>query len=132
MSKPCRHSVMIAVTFAIGISVAAQADEQSAFDMACKQAGPSLQSLTRRQVTGDIYEYTAILAVGSGPYDRVGVHRVVRESAPWVAAPSSRAILLNHGDFSSFDTAFLLSASSHAVAADHSLAAALAEAGLDI
>jgi pimeloyl-ACP methyl ester carboxylesterase len=65
------------------------------------QAPPSV-----RHISGDVYEYVYILATGPGPYDRIGVHRVVRtlEGRPVAVGD---AVFLLHGDAGSFDDEFL-------------------------
>jgi hypothetical protein len=63
-------------------------------------------SIARRPLGDDIAEVTVTASVGSGPYDRLGIHRVVRELAPFVPASTQRAVVLLHGDFATFDTNF--------------------------
>ncbi|HSN85213.1 MAG TPA: hypothetical protein VL025_00580, partial [Thermoanaerobaculia bacterium] len=55
----------------------------------------------------NIAEYTFRLPVGTGAYDVIGLHRSVRETAPWVPAASSRSLMLVHGDIGGFRAAFL-------------------------
>ena len=61
----------------------------------------------RRVLSGNIVEYSFRVPVGPGPHDVIGVHRVVRETAPWVPAHSPKGILLAHGDVWNFRAAFL-------------------------
>lgn len=67
---------------------------------------PSTVSLTREHVRGDLYHYSALIRVGQGPNASIRVHRIVREVAPFVPARSRHAVMLMHGDFSTFDTNF--------------------------
>lgn len=62
---------------------------------------------TREQVAGDVYHYTYVLRVGSTANATIGVHRVVRERAPWRPRRSRDAIMFTHGDFASFTTNFV-------------------------
>lgn len=63
-------------------------------------------SFSRERVTGDVYHYSLVLPLGSGPNAAVRVHRVVRELAPFVPRPTPHAAMLMHGDFSTFVTNF--------------------------
>jgi hypothetical protein len=91
------------------------------------QAQPNLQTPQpeRRVLSGDIVEYSFQVRVGAGTHDVIGVHRVVRETAPWVPARSSKGILLAHGDIWSFRAAFLADPA-------HSIPVFLAQNGVDV
>jgi pimeloyl-ACP methyl ester carboxylesterase len=64
-------------------------------------------SLERRILAGDVAEYTFDLRVGPGPYDVLGVHRVVRETAPFQPVRAVDSLFLLHGDIWGFRAAFL-------------------------
>jgi pimeloyl-ACP methyl ester carboxylesterase len=97
-------------------------------DQALAQAGCSIQNqISRKQLAGDIYEYSAILKVGPGPYDKIGLHRVVAEKAPWIPATARNAVMMIHGDSCNFDMAFATPNSSQ-----ESLAIYLAQQGVDV
>lgn len=78
----------------------------------------------RRVLTGNIAEYSYTLRVGPGPYDQIGIHRIVKELAPNHPARSNRAVLLAPGDIWNFRAAFLTGA--------HPLPVFLAENGVDV
>lgn len=89
---------------------------QKATERACQRAERvqigfsgecTASSLQRRVLTGDVVEYTFDVRVGSGPYDVIGLHRVVRESAPFEPAGTGESVLLLHGDIWGFQAAFL-------------------------
>jgi pimeloyl-ACP methyl ester carboxylesterase len=82
------------------------------------------QSIERRVLTGNIAEYSFRLRVGPGPYDEIGVHRVVKELRPNAPARNSRAVFLAPGDIWNFRAAFLTGA--------HPLPVFLAENGIDV
>ena len=63
-------------------------------------------AVTRQHVSGDVYHYTYLLPVGSGPNARLAIHRMARERAPWIPRRSRDAIVLMHGDFATFGTNF--------------------------
>ncbi|HBL29729.1 MAG TPA: hypothetical protein DD490_23075, partial [Acidobacteria bacterium] len=58
-------------------------------------------------LTGDVAEYTFDVRLGTGPYDAITVHRVVRESAPFRPRPTRDSLFLLHGDIWGFRAAFL-------------------------
>jgi pimeloyl-ACP methyl ester carboxylesterase len=68
---------------------------------------PAFSSFERRVVARGVAEYSFKLRVGNGPYDVIGLHRVVKESAPNVPAPAAQAVFLAHGDLWGFRPAFL-------------------------
>jgi len=69
-----------------------------------------VSAIQRRTLTADVAEYFFTVRVGPGPYDQIGVHRVVKEIAPYVPVHAGRAVLLAHGDIWKFDAAFLTGA----------------------
>lgn len=67
----------------------------------------SASALQRRVLTGNVVEYTFDVRVGTGPYDVIGLHRVVREAAPFQPIQTDDSVLLLHGDIWGFRAAFL-------------------------
>lgn len=53
-----------------------------------------LKSFTRKNLVDDIYEYSVVLKVGTGEFDRIGLHRVVKEKKPWIPVKTKKASLL--------------------------------------
>ncbi len=91
-----------------------------------------LESVTRTPVVGDVVHYEAVVRLGAGPYDKIGLHRVVRETQPRSPIHTQHSVMLLHGDVSTFETSFLLTAHSNAVPAGHAVAAYLAQHGVDV
>jgi hypothetical protein len=91
-----------------------------------------VSAIQRRAITAHVAEYSFTVRVGSGPYDRIGVHRVVKEIAPNVPIHTGKAVFMAHGDIWGFDGAFLSSAASPAVPDARALPAFLAENGVDV
>ncbi|HYG63370.1 MAG TPA: hypothetical protein VEL74_12370, partial [Thermoanaerobaculia bacterium] len=107
---------------------------QKATARACQRAERALlgfegectvTSAERRVLRGDIAEYSFDVRVGAGPYDVIGVHRVVRESAPNEPVKTAQAVLFAHGDIWNFDAAFLANP-------QQALPVFLAQNGLDV
>lgn len=78
---------------------------------ACTADSPDTETttseLSRVIVVGDVVHYDFALRVGSGPNGTLHVHRIVRESSPGRPRRTTNAIMLMHGDFSSFQTNFM-------------------------
>lgn len=88
--------------------------------------------IDRHVLTGDIAYYEARLRVGPGPYDTIGIHRVVRERRPYIPIRSQRSVLLLHGDFKDFAGMFLPGFVSPNQDDGAGLAVHLADADIDV
>ena len=95
-------------------------------------APSSLQGFERRALAGDVVEYSAVVPVGPGPADRIRIHRVVRERAPFRPRATRAAVMMLHGDFSTFDSNFVLSSLPEAESPGPSLAVHLASNDIDV
>lgn len=95
-------------------------------------AAQAFSNVERRALTADVAEYSFKVRVGSGPYDQIGIHRVVKEIAPNVPARAAKGVFMVHGDVWGFDGAFLSSAASPAIPDAHALPVFLAEQGVDV
>lgn len=73
-------------------------------------AASPVSAIQRRALTADVAEYFFTVRVGSGPYDQIGVHRVVKETAPNAPVHAPRAVFLAAGDIWNFRAAFLTGA----------------------
>lgn len=112
MLKMCRAAFAVVV-----IVLSVQAFAQVA------DAAHVLRQYERRALTNDVAEYTYTVRVGDGPYDEIGLHRVVRE-IDGKPARTGRAVFLAHGDVWNFRAAFLTGA--------HPLPLFLAGRGVDV
>jgi hypothetical protein len=77
---------------------------------AAAAAAAVLSNGERRVLSGGVAEYVYKVRVGEGPYDEIGLHRIVKESAPGTPSHAARAILLAPGDIWNFRAAFLTGA----------------------
>lgn len=133
-----RTSICLLVGLAcLGSSAHALADDEEALDWneAAEDCGNfTVESVVRRDLGQSLAEYSAIVRVGPGTYDKIGVHRVVKEISPGRPIHASKAIVLAHGDLSTFDSAFLLSSSAGVGLAplSQSLGAYLALQNIDV
>src|SRR5688572_30480281 len=72
----------------------------------CDTPSPELRSLESEVCPSDVAHHRFTIPVGDGPNAKLTIHRVVRERSPGRPRPTTAAIVLMHGDFSSFDTNF--------------------------
>jgi hypothetical protein len=107
-----RAWVLVVALLACGAARRADAQSQSVahsqFNTACSANQCVVRDLQREVVTGNLVHYSATLQVGPGLYERIGIHRVVKERAPWQPTPTAEAILLGHGDALNFQAAFFM------------------------
>jgi hypothetical protein len=102
------------------------------YDLSGMGAANKVVSFDRKNVVDNIYEYTIVLKVGPGEFDKIGIHRVVKETKPNVPAREDHAVMMVHGDTSDFDSAFMMSTLSGNVARNQSLGIFLAQQGIDV
>lgn len=69
-------------------------------------SSPPVQLITHRRLVDDIFETVYSIKTGNGPYDRIQVHRVVREMRGR-PLETDKALMLLHGDVWGFNGAFL-------------------------
>jgi hypothetical protein len=89
-------------------------------------------NLQRTPLRDDIVEYSLELKVGPGEFDRIGLHRVTRERAPWRPVASGTAVFLVHGDAWSFNPIFVGGAPKAPVAREEAAALYFVERGIDV
>lgn len=105
-------------------SLALAAEAPASQGDAASAAAQAFSNVERRELAAGVAEYSFKVRVGSGPYDEIGVHRVVKEIAPNVPARSSKAVFMAHGDVWGFRGAFLSGA--------QNLPVFLAQNGVDV
>jgi pimeloyl-ACP methyl ester carboxylesterase len=108
----------------LALAAGAAKPTQVQSDSVTISVGSIFTPMERRALTANVAEYSFKVRVGSGPYDQIGLHRVVKESAPNVPIRASRAVFLAHGDIWNFRAAFLTGAKP--------LPVFLAEQGVDV
>jgi len=84
-----------------------------------------------REMIGDVAHYSYQLRIGSGPYDVIGLHRVVRERRPYWPIRTHKNIFLQHGDAVGF-VKFMFGAATPSAPDQHAVAIYLAENGVDV
>lgn len=111
----------------------AKAKLEQAANIVCQQSGKcSVGDVTREELTDGIAHYTLTLSVGDGDYDRIDVHRVVKEGTPGQAVLTDSNLFMIHGDLWDFEIAFMVSTLSEAVPAEQAMPIYLAQHGVDV
>jgi pimeloyl-ACP methyl ester carboxylesterase len=64
---------------------------------------------SRIEIAGDVVEYTYEIPIGCGQFDKIKIHRVIRERRLGVPARCPISVMMLHGDSSDFNSAFMLS-----------------------
>lgn len=102
--------------------------EQALGDSLAKASGKQAIQIIRKQIAPAIAEYVMTLKVGNGPYDLLGIHRVIKEIRPGVPMRVKEAVMMIPGDTCSFDCAFMTPVDS----SGKTMATYLADQGLDV
>ena len=150
MTKHARSAILCALLSALSFSTAQASDAalergenglRHAIANACErtiretpgfQGDCAAQRVGRRPIAGDVVIYDFELRVGPGPHDIIGLHRVVRETAPFRPVRTAEAVLFAHGDIWGFEGAFLGSLAAPSMPDDRALPVFLAENGVDV
>lgn len=117
-------------------AIAAELAEEAGWpledDQYTGQVGDCVTPVDREDLGGGIVHYSYRLQIGMGPYDAIGLHRVVREARPGHPIRTRKAIFLQHGDAVAFEGVFLFGSLSPNVPGDHSIAYYLASNDVDV
>jgi pimeloyl-ACP methyl ester carboxylesterase len=86
----------------------------------------------REVIVDDIVHYYFEVQVGSGPYDVIGLHRVVREPIECRPARAKKSVMLLHGSNAGFGPVYLYGSALASAPDDQSIAVFLAQNGVDV
>ena len=86
---------------------------------------------SREELAGDVAHYSFLIRTGPGEYDRIMVHRVVKEHRPYRPIRTRHNIFLQHGDAVGF-VKFLYGPAAPSVPDDHAAAIYLAQNDVDV
>ncbi|MBD3220483.1 hypothetical protein GF314_04505 [bacterium] len=90
-----------------------------------------LRDWSREVLIDDIVHYTYLVQLGPGEYDRIRLHRVVREAQPQRPIQTPHTIFLQHGDAVGF-VKFLYGPAAPSAPQDHAAAIHLAQQDIDV
>lgn len=117
----------------IEVDVASEAlsqDMRTAIQNACQSNNCLVSDLQRESIGGGIAHYSATIRVGQGAREVIGLHRVVKETSPWVPKKNlSKSVLLVHGDSGNFKSMFLVGPAGTALSA---VSGYLASSNIDV
>ena len=94
--------------------------------------GCSISGFQRTVIVPGIVHYSALVQVGPGEYDRIGIHRVVQENRPGYPIKVVGRVMLQHGDAKDFVGMFLPGVYSPGTPVDFGCAIYLARGGIDV
>lgn len=93
---------------------------------------PTILNFRRDNIGNKIAHYSFELQVGSGEHDIIRIHRVVKERFPFVPIKSSKAIFMQHGDATGFESTFMPGLKLGSKSDDFGVAAYLAQNNIDV
>jgi len=131
MRTAIRGIVLIACVVALTLSAAAQTT------WAVPGANGVLHNVYIRHVDRtvlgeDVVHYRYDVVVGPGKFDRIGLHRVVREKHPWQPIHTVTGLLMLPGGPNSVEMIFIEPLISPAAAWDHAITVFLAKNNVDV
>ncbi|MGD8377506.1 MAG: hypothetical protein PVF68_15345, partial [Acidobacteriota bacterium] len=94
--------------------------------------GCPVSAFQREEILPGIVHYSAILRIGPGMYETIGIHRVVRENRPGFPLKQNDRIFLQHGDVKDFTGMVLPALYSGNVDTEFGLAIYLARSNVDV
>ncbi len=92
----------------------------------------TIQQAERRVLLDDIAYYKFVVSIGPGRYDKIAIHRVVREVHPYQPAHLSEAVMFFSGEPTYFASLYIEPLISKATARDHAIAIYLAKNNIDV
>lgn len=116
-------------TMVLAPSAATQAGSQGPMQMT---APPIITHIDRTVIHGDIIHYRYDVKVGPGLYDRIRLHRIVKEVFPFRPVHTVDGILLLAGSPNYFEAMFMVPSISAAPAWDQAMAIYLAKNDIDV
>jgi len=91
-----------------------------------------LLNYKREVIVNDIVHYSFEVAVGTNQYDKVGIHRLVKETTPGQPLVTEKALFYQHGDLKTFVGMLMPSVYSPSMPDDFGMGIYLAENGVDV
>lgn len=131
MNTLWRWIVMIACVLALTLSAAAQST-WVVTDANGAQHNVYIQHVDRTVLGKDVVHYRYDVTVGPGKFDRIRLHRVVREKHPWQPIHTVTGLLMLGGLPNSVEMIFIEPLISPAAAWDHAITVFLAKKNIDV
>jgi pimeloyl-ACP methyl ester carboxylesterase len=90
-----------------------------------------ITSVKRTPLANKLAHYEMVVSIGNQPFNKIGLHRIVKEKHPGHPYKSKHATMFIHGDVFGFSS-FITSINSQVVSQEHSIAIQMAKAGIDV
>ncbi len=110
----------------------AELEDGEPLDVLAMGSGGCVIEIDRQPIVGDVVHYSFQITVGPGPYDVIGLHRVVREKRPCRPIKTKKNLFMAHGDGANFMAAFLTSVLSPTTPDEHAMPVYLAQNDVDV
>ncbi len=94
--------------------------------------GNSVMGFARQPIARGVVHYKIKVRVGSGPYNMIGIHRVVKETRPGVPLKTDDVLFYQHGDVKDFEGMILPGVKGTTRPIDFGMAMYLAENNADV
>ncbi len=131
MNISVRWIFTLLCTVALACTASAQ-DNASVTGDANVLANASIQHVERTVLGEDVVHYRFDVTVGPGKFERIRLHRIVREKYPWQPIHTVTGVLLLPGNPNSFEGIFMEPLISPVPAWDQSITAFLAKNNIDV
>jgi pimeloyl-ACP methyl ester carboxylesterase len=130
--KTYRHWIG-AVVCALALALCASAQSSGALAGLDKAlANVSIRHVDRTVLGEDVAHYRYEVVVGPGKFDRIGLHRIVRERHPWHPIHTVTGLLMLPGGPNTVEMIFMEPVISPAAAWDHAITVFLAKNNVDV
>jgi hypothetical protein len=104
----------------------------SSSNVLAKESGGLIQGFQVQSLGHGLVHYKVIVRVGAGPYNMIGIHRVVKENAPGRPVNSRDVLFYQHGDGKDFEGMMLPGLKGSSTPIDFGMGVYLAENGVDV
>src|SRR5215469_10641006 len=121
-----------ALTCVLLVVISASAQIAAKASANASLAGITITNMQRTVLHGDIAHYIFDVSVGPGQFDRIRLHRVVREKNPYQPVRTVTGVVLFPGSPNSFEMIFMEPLISDVPAWDQSITAFLAKNNVDV
>jgi pimeloyl-ACP methyl ester carboxylesterase len=122
------------VALAFSSLVFADTDSLKLLKHLCDANGRTIcqvNSIKRTPLGNKLAHYEILVSIGNQPFNKIGLHRIVKEKHPGHAYKTKQATMLIHGDVFGFSS-FISSINSSVVNSEHSIAVQMAKSGIDV
>jgi hypothetical protein len=109
-----------------------ETDSDVSKDVGPAKTGGCVNWIEREVIVDDIVHYRTEIRFGPGPYDKFGLHRVVKERRPHKPIRTQKTLFALHGSPGHFEVMFLAGSVIPSAPDDQAIAVYLAQNGVDV